>query len=115
MASNIVEFSNYVFEEEAFESLGIVCMDEVAERRLQKLDTMAKAINRNNRVIVRYTGEIKIVRSSHNAKASNLVWKHKAILVSTHDSKWVALDCGCGRPVAMAAESCSRIYPHDLC
>jgi len=113
MASNNVVES--VVEIEEYGIYGIVCVEDETIGRLMYIERMVKHHNRNNRVVIDgQTGEIKIVRSSHNASHGKVMAKHNAVMISTHDSKWVALDEGNGRPLMMAAERCSRIYPHDL-
>ena len=134
MASNIVRFSDtgfvfaaekatnivdFVVEADDYETFGIVCVDDVTEGRLQRLQEIVTQKYTKGivtaRVVITRTGEVKIVKTSRNVKATTLLRKHNGIMVAdTNCAMWVALDEGNGRPLVMAAECCSRVYPHDI-
>ena len=118
MAKRNESYECGVVEVADYESFGIVCVDSLTENRLQRLQEI---LDRNNkgviceRVVIARDGEIKVVKTSTNVKAVTLLKKHNGIMVADHYiAQWVALDEGHGRPLMMAAELCSRVYPHDL-
>jgi len=98
---------NGVVEVSQYGEFGIEEIKEMT--RLEKLEEIAKKMNKNNRVLVARGGEVKIIRSSHNAHIDNTMKKHGAFLCSTRNGNWVAKDVGRGKPMVVAAEKCHLI------
>jgi len=59
-------------------------------------------------VVVDRSGEVKVVKTSKNAKTLKFMRKHQAFMVGG-SKKWVAKSVGRGKPQVVAAERCHLV------